>query len=200
MRALDIGYGYTADGGETFPFRGKFVGAMPMLEEVFDAFPDKRFLVNLKSNNRTEDEAFGDFMHAHPDWLNNVYGFYGGPRSVAGATGRLPGHIGFSRQSTKVCLKDYVLWGWTGRVPESCRNTKIMVPANYAGYLWGWPHKFTRRMRAAGSDVWLAGPYNGRSSGSVGINSPQDAAFIPDGFDGYIWTDRIERIGPLMRD
>ena len=29
LKALDIGYGYTADGGKTFPFRGKGVGLMP---------------------------------------------------------------------------------------------------------------------------------------------------------------------------
>jgi len=34
LKALDIGYGYTADGGKTFPFRGRGVGLMPSLDEV----------------------------------------------------------------------------------------------------------------------------------------------------------------------
>ena len=29
LKALDIGYGYTADGGKTFPLRGRGIGAMP---------------------------------------------------------------------------------------------------------------------------------------------------------------------------
>lgn len=33
LKELDIGYGYTADGGKTFPFRGKNVGLMPSLDE-----------------------------------------------------------------------------------------------------------------------------------------------------------------------
>ena len=32
LRTLDIGYGHTADGGKTFPFRGKGVGLMPSLD------------------------------------------------------------------------------------------------------------------------------------------------------------------------
>ena len=29
LKALDVGYGYTADDGETYPFRGKGIGFMP---------------------------------------------------------------------------------------------------------------------------------------------------------------------------
>lgn len=32
LKHLDIGYGYTADGGKSFPFRGKGVGLMPTLD------------------------------------------------------------------------------------------------------------------------------------------------------------------------
>ncbi len=39
LKALDIGYGYTADGGKTFPFRGQGVGLMPSLDEVLARFP-----------------------------------------------------------------------------------------------------------------------------------------------------------------
>ena len=34
LKKLDIGYGYTADGGKTYPFRGKGVGLTPTLDEV----------------------------------------------------------------------------------------------------------------------------------------------------------------------
>ena len=43
LKRLDIGYGYTADGGRTFPFRGKGVGLMPTLGEVLSAFPSSAF-------------------------------------------------------------------------------------------------------------------------------------------------------------
>lgn len=54
LKALDVGFGYTADGGKTFPFRGKGRGLMPSLDEVLAAFPGKRFLVNIKSNDPQE--------------------------------------------------------------------------------------------------------------------------------------------------
>ncbi|MGO4836951.1 glycerophosphodiester phosphodiesterase family protein, partial [Rhizobiaceae sp. 2RAB30] len=40
LKKLDIGYGYTMDGGKTFPFRGQGVGLMPTLDEVLSTFPD----------------------------------------------------------------------------------------------------------------------------------------------------------------
>ena len=54
LKALDVGYGYTADGGKTFPFRGAGVGLMPTLDEVLAAFPGRRFLINVKSDDPSE--------------------------------------------------------------------------------------------------------------------------------------------------
>jgi glycerophosphoryl diester phosphodiesterase len=54
LKRLDLGYGYTADGGKTFPFRGKGVGMMPTLNEVFSTYPGKKFMINVKSRDRKE--------------------------------------------------------------------------------------------------------------------------------------------------
>ncbi len=54
LRRLDAGYGYTADGGKTFPFRGKGVGLIPSLADVLSAFPHRRLLINVKSNDPSE--------------------------------------------------------------------------------------------------------------------------------------------------
>lgn len=200
LKELDIGYGYTADGGQTYPFRGRFVGAMPMLDEVFEVFPSHRFLINLKSNDVHSGEAFAAFITAHPEWRQNVYGFYGGPRSIEGAQVGFPDLNGFSTAQTKTCLKSYALWGWSGYVPAPCRKTQVLVPISHARYLWGWPHKFTTRMKASGSVVMVAGPYEGRRWGIGGVNSTQLAAQIPLGFDGFVWTDKAELIGPYLEN
>jgi len=34
LKAIDVGYGYTADSGQTFPLRGKGIGLMPTLADV----------------------------------------------------------------------------------------------------------------------------------------------------------------------
>lgn len=45
IRRLDAGYRWTADGGRTFPFRGRGI-QIPTLREVFDNFPDT--LINIE--------------------------------------------------------------------------------------------------------------------------------------------------------
>src|SRR5215813_10416440 len=62
LKALDVGYGYTADGGGTFPFRGKGVGLMPSLEEVLKAFSNRRFLIHIKSNDPHEGEQLASHL------------------------------------------------------------------------------------------------------------------------------------------
>ncbi len=47
LRTLDAGYRFTADGGETYPFRGTGV-RVPTFEEVLEAFPDQVFTVEIK--------------------------------------------------------------------------------------------------------------------------------------------------------
>ena len=71
------------------------------------------------------------------------------------------------------------------------------MPSNYAWAVWGWPHKFTRRMEQAGSTVILLGPLDLKDVGSTGIDSLDDIKQIPEGFAGYVWTNRIELIAPI---
>ena len=47
LKKLDAGYHWTADGGRTFPFRGKGI-TLPTLEEVFTALPNTRINIDLK--------------------------------------------------------------------------------------------------------------------------------------------------------
>ena len=52
-------------------------------------------------------------------------------------------------------------------------------------------------MRDAGSTVILVGPYAGDFS--TGIDTEELAAKVPKGFDGYVWTNKVETIGPLLK-
>ena len=62
LKSLDVGYGYSADGGKTFPFRGKGVGLMPSLDEVLAYFPERSFLIHVKSNDPKEGTACSIFV------------------------------------------------------------------------------------------------------------------------------------------
>lgn len=47
MKALDAGYKFTADKGETFPYRGQGI-TVSTLGEVLQAIPDNRFMIEIK--------------------------------------------------------------------------------------------------------------------------------------------------------
>ena len=63
----------------------------------------------------------------------------------------------------------------------------------------GWPHLFVARMEAAGTPVFLIGPWSGGFS--EGIDDPALVAdLVAGGYAGGIETDRIDRMGPALND
>lgn len=199
LKRLDVGYGYTADGGRTFPFRGKGVGLMPSLDEVLRAFPNGRFLINFKSNDPHEGDAMAAWLKARlwarPDRLS----FYGGARPAERLRALRPDLKTMSRATIKTCARNYILLGWTGYVPAACRHTILFVPVNYRWAAWGWPNRLRARMEAAGTDVYLIAPVDPHNPGLGGIDTPEQLAKLGDGFRGGISTDRIDIIGPLLK-
>ncbi|MBJ3783950.1 glycerophosphodiester phosphodiesterase family protein [Devosia sediminis] len=199
LRALDIGYGYTADGGATHPFRGHYVGQMPELTEVLSAMPEQRFLVNFKSREQREGDMLAALVTEHPEWRSAIWGAYGGDEPTYRAAGLIEDLNVWSRRGLVDCLTQYVGLGWTGFVPEACRNTKVMVPINIAPFLWGWPNLIQQRMADAGSEIILLGPFGAGDPGTAGIDDVETLAQVPRDFHGYVWTNRIEVIGPAWK-
>lgn len=197
LKALDVGYGYTADGGQTFPLRGKGVGLMPTLDEVLARFPEKRLLINVKSNDPAEGELLAARLAALPAERRAQLPVYGGERPMQSLHARLPDTPVMSQISLKRCLIRYFALGWTGYVPQDCRNTVILLPINIAPWVWGYPHKLVSRMQAAGSQIYVTGVYDGTGFSS-GIDDLATLARLPKGFAGGIWTNRIELIGPAV--
>ena len=198
LKSIDIGYGYTADGGATFPLRGKGIGMMPELGEVLAAFPDRCFLINFKSREAREGDMLAAVIAAHPEWRGAIWGAYGGDEPTYRAAGLLDGLAVWSRRGLVDCLLQYEGLGWTGYMPQACRNTMIMLPINIAPWVWGWPNLFLERVRNAGSAVILLGPYEQGDPGTAGIDTLEQLAQVPPQFDGYVWTNRIELIGPAL--
>jgi len=197
LKTLDLGYGFTDD-GKTFPLRGAGIGQMPTLQDVFSADLPGEFLVNFKSRRESYGRRFVELL-PHIKHRGRLFGVYGGGAGAVRITSELePSVRGFDRDALKSCLKNYLFLGWSGRVPTSCRNRIIVIPIDYAPYLWGWPHKFTNRMKAANTEVILWGPYDG-SGFSSGIDDLDTLSRVPDYFDGYIWTNKIELIGPVVK-
>jgi glycerophosphoryl diester phosphodiesterase len=200
LKALDIGYGYTADGGKTFPFRGLGVGLMPSLDEVLARFPDKRFLIHIKSKDANEGTLLAARLKSlPPEQLSHliVYGS-DAPIDVVRSALQGTGVKTMGRRSLMRCLATYIGLGWSGTVPADCRETLVLAPQNYTWLLWGWPNRFLDRMRAAGSEVVLLGPYSGGDF-TTGVDTAAEVGALPKGYDGGIWTNRIDAVAQMLK-
>jgi glycerophosphoryl diester phosphodiesterase len=196
LKMLDIGHGYTADGGKTFPFRGKGIGMMPTLSEVFATFPDKGLLINVKSRDGSEGERLAAALNALPAERRRTIMVYGGDEPIELIRRMTPDVRTISRAAIRSCLIRYIAYGWTGLVPPACRNAMVLVPVNVAPWLWGWPNRFLNRMTDAGSAVFVLGPYSGGEF-STGIDTPELFARLPQGYSGGIWTNEIETVARI---
>ncbi|SDC03061.1 glycerophosphoryl diester phosphodiesterase [Melghirimyces thermohalophilus] len=195
LKKLDIGYGYTADNGKTFPFRGKGIGLMPSLKEVLQRFPDQPFLIHIKNDDPDEGRQLATFLSPLPSSRLEKITVYGGDQAIEVLQQRLPNLRVMSKQTIKDCLIPYIAAGWTGYVPKSCSHTQLHIPEKVAPWLWGWPHRFLQRMEAQDTRVILVA---GGGGWSEGFDSAKDIERLPSGYHGGIWTNRIDRIAPLL--
>ncbi len=199
LKALDIGYGYTADGGKSYPFRGKGIGLMPTLAEVLNAFPDRRFLINIKGDDPNEGHRLAARLAVLSPSRRALIKVYGGGKAIDALAAELPDTTVLATNAAKRCLIRYALMGWLGIVPSACRNTLFMVPVDYARFTWGFPDRLTARLATAGTRVVLLGPYDG-SGFSSGIDTRAELRLVPSRFDGLIWTNRVDRIAPALAE
>ncbi|GIO93907.1 MULTISPECIES: glycerophosphodiester phosphodiesterase family protein [Paenibacillus] len=195
LKSIDIGYGYTADQGATYPFRGKGVGLMPSLSEVLAAFPDGEFLIHIKSQDAGEGELLAAYLAQLPEDRLSRLTVYGDDAPISELKSRLPAFRVMSMDSLKSCLISYIGAGWSGYMPSVCRNTQLHIPEKYAPYLWGWPDKFLNRMDRINTRVILVA---GDGGWSEGFDTVEDLKRLPKNYSGGIWTNRVDVIAPEL--
>ena len=184
LKQLDIGYGYTADGGKTFPFRGQFIGAMPTLAELLQQFPNTHFLLNQKDPSPQVTQALIRLLANRQNMdLANLC-LQSTPQRNAQFEQAFPGHACTwpDKPALKRCYLDYLARPFSTGAPSSCANKTLIVPDWASVRLaWGWPGTFVRRMHAVNSRVL------------VYTDEPVRAQYYQDlGFDGA-FTDWVER-------
>ncbi len=198
LKALDAGYGYTADGGKSYPLRSKGVGLIPELREALTLIGDGAVLYNFNSDDPAEADrliaalaAAGRNVVAHGD------GFSAPAPLQARFRSAFPKAWIFDDEGAAACTSAYLKAGWLGLTPDVCRGGTIAIPINYQWAFAGWPNRLIARMEAVGARVIVIGPYE--NGVARGLDLPEQIGEVPAGFNGYLWTDDIRTIGPALR-
>jgi glycerophosphoryl diester phosphodiesterase len=198
LRTLDVSYGYTADGGKTFPLRGKGVGLIPTLGEVLAQFPNHRFVINIKSNDPREAELLDAYLTAHKVDDRRL-SYFAGPKPSARLLELRAKARVISKDRAQDCMVGYLALGWSGHVPQSCRGTLVGVPIGLRRLFWGWPNRFLVRMQEAGAEVLVAGDVDWDRRSIDGLDEPDQVAKLPKNWKGGVMTDAIEVVGPALK-
>lgn len=189
LKTLDIGYGYTADNGKTYPFRGKFIGMMPTLDEVMQEFPNKKFLVNQKDTFEKTVKLLVDSLKKYPQkQRQNIY-LFSGSELYNTLKQQIPEvqKIFPTRKEAKDCLPQYLTMLFSGSISQSCGQYAIGAPARYLKYIPGWPNLVLNKAQQAGLKIYV-----------IDVDTKEELLQVQDlPIDG-ITTNRIEVIGPLL--
>lgn len=198
LKTLDAGYGYSADGGKTFPLRGMARGQIPSLEEGLAAAGQTALIYNFRTADPADAERLiAALKAAGRDPVAHGDGFSGPFALVTRVRAAFPGAWAFSSGELAACTNDYLVFGWLGYTPASCRNGTIVIPLNRQWAFAGWPNRLIQRMAAVGARVIVIGP---RGTGApMGLDLPEQLGRVPASFNGYLWVDDIWSIGPALR-
>lgn len=195
IRRLDAGYGYTPDGGESYPLRGKGVGLIPSVADTVEQMIGRRLLFRFASDDPSQADRLVALLENPRLEIADYYGFTGAAAPVERVRELVPDAWAFTMAEVRRCTDDYVAWGWTGRVPESCENGTIGVALDNQFLTWGFPDRLAARMRAAGARTIVFGPGMER-----GLTEIEQLTRVPQSYTGKIWIEDIWTLGPALRN
>lgn len=164
---------------------------MPELKEVFETFPDKELLIHINHGDTETGEILWTYLADMPTERLNQITFYGNNDALQYLRSQNPTVRVLSMKMLKSALIKYELLGWTGYIPKEIHNMEIHIPVKYAKFLWGWPNKFVERMDSVNTKVVIV---EGNGKRSEGFDSEDSLNDIPEGYSGYVWTNRIDII------
>ncbi|MGL5838108.1 MAG: hypothetical protein ACRCY3_06345 [Sphingorhabdus sp.] len=121
----------------------------------------------------------------------------GDEKTVKRARQMRPDMLAFSIPAARKCAADYK-GSLFGSVPQSCVDKVMLLTLDDLGFtLWGWPNRFLDRMAKADVRVIIAESVE--NDRIKGLTEPRQYARIAKGFNGYIWVDKIEELGPALK-
>ncbi|NES67840.1 MAG: glycerophosphodiester phosphodiesterase [Okeania sp. SIO2D1] len=190
LKKLDIGYGYTADDGKTYPFRGKATGMMPTFDEVMQEFPNHKILVDQKDTFEKTVKLLANSLKKYPSQQRkNIY-LFSGEEQYELLKQKIPevNKIFPTRREAKNCISQYLTMLFSGNISELCSRYAIGIPVSLLKYTPGWPNLFLSQARQANLKVFV-----------IEVDSLEDLERVRElPLDGIV-TNRIEIIGPLLK-
>ena len=141
--------------------------------------------------------ALAAFAEAGRDPIEARDAFYGDADSLAPIRERFPEAWAWNEEEARACSRDYVLMGWSGYLPGSCRGRTMLVPLGSQWQYWGWPNRLLARMEAHGGKVVMAVSGDGPLA-TRGIDLPEQLGEVPSTFNGYLWVDDAFAILPAL--
>jgi len=186
LKQLDVGYGFTHDGGKTYPYRGKGVGKMPTLLEVLKLFPNKKFLIDHKDRKKETGQILVSELKTLSVEQRTLIYYWGSPEISDYIQAELPEVKRFfaTREEIKDCLTPYVVSIGILGFGTECQNRNIGMNRNYSRYMWGWPYSFLKKAQDNNSPVYLM------------VDSEKDIGWAKGLPIAGIVTDYIELVGP----
>jgi glycerophosphoryl diester phosphodiesterase len=189
LRKADIGYGYTYDGGKTYPFRGKGIGKIQTLAEILNQFPDRKFLIDNKNGNDIEvAQLIVDTLLSLPKEQQRSIYLWTPDESYKYIAKRIPAikRLFLPRSHQKQFFKSYIVSFGLWTIGNQYKNQGLGLPAEYTKYIWGWPYRFLKNLYDAEARFYLF------------VNSKDDLDNISDIPLNGIVTDHIEVVGQYL--
>jgi len=88
-------------------------------------FPDKRFLINIKSRDPEEGRQLAKRLKQLPTEHQARLMSYGGDEPENTLSSEMPNMKTMGKKRLMQCMTRYVAYGWIGIVPQACHNTLI---------------------------------------------------------------------------
>ncbi|MGZ8347391.1 MAG: glycerophosphodiester phosphodiesterase family protein [Allosphingosinicella sp.] len=195
LKRLDVGYGYTGDGGAPFPLRGRGIGGMPTAVEVLRAYPREPLIFEL-GDAAAADALVAAFREAGVE-IGDRHGFAGPPEARARLRALTPAGWVLDPEVSDACLDGYRRTGWLGIVPAACRDTTLDLPRDGGWTLWGWPYRFLDRMAGAEARLLIQGDRDGPSL--RGLDRPEQLGEVPRRYRGLLLIEDMWQVGRALR-
>ena len=197
LHRLDAGYRYTADGGATFPLRGRGVGLIPSVADILYEIRQTPILFVIHGDDPAAADALAaEFRTARAE-IGDSFVFLAAEPVAARMRALAPRAFVSSPGAATACLAGYRRTGWLGMVPGDCRGAAVALTPGANWTLWGWPYRFLKRLAGAGGRAILVEAI-GPDGTLRGLTRADQLPEVPIGYRGYLLIEDMPRAGRAL--